>query len=70
MWLDHFRTGKLRVLSSYVPRYLLKRLRKYPEVLTDVAEDRFNAVIAVVDVSGFTQLRCGTVDAFARLSPL
>jgi hypothetical protein len=50
-------TGKLRVLSSYVPRYLLKRLRKYPDVLTDVAEDRFNAVIAVVDISGFTQLR-------------
>ena len=26
-------------------------------MLTDIAEDKFNAVISVVDVSGFTQLR-------------
>lgn len=51
------RSGKLRVLSSYVPRFLLRRIRRFPEALTDIAEDKFNAVISVVDISGFTQLR-------------
>eukprot|EP01134_Creolimax_fragrantissima_P001434 CFRG1434T1 len=48
--------GKLRVLSSYVPRYLLRRLKRQPNRPKDIAEDMFLGVISCVDVSGFTKL--------------
>eukprot|EP00122_Pirum_gemmata_P008244 Pgem_evm1s7595 len=48
--------GKLRVLYSFVPRYLLRRLRKNPERLENITEDKFLAVVSVIDISGFTAL--------------